>query len=385
MSYIDMLQQLISMDTSVPTGRDYGEAINFLKHLLDGAGFESTIVEIPCEVAGRSGRLNLVSRRRAEGRRRLIMYSHVDVVSGEGWDAFTPRVTQDRIYGRGAADMKGGIAALLHALDRVKDQALGYDTLVIVTTDEETGQASQLRFLGPYLQPSAGAAVFSLDASFGYVTVANLGVVQLEIEVQGTSVHSGLAHMGENAVEKALALIAPLLTLKESLSTRKSDVRVHPGLKLDRMETRLNVNRMSGGTGTNIVPDTCAISVDRRLIPEEDTEAARQELMTALGSVRGVRWRVTKEHQIPPTHPTTQDPAVIKLAHCLEEVIGQTGRYGDMISGDLPHIAVSEWKAHPFGLGVIRPECNVHGKDEFAYKKDIEALSHVISRFLTIV
>lgn len=66
-----------------------------------------------------------------------------------------------------------------------------------------------------------------------------------------------------------------------------------------------------------------------------------------------------------------------------EQVVGRMGRYENMISDDLPHIAVSEWSAHLFGLGLIRPECNVCGGDEFAYRQDMEALSQAISCFLT--
>ena len=72
---------------------------------------------------------------------------------------------------------------------------------------------------------------------------------------------------------------------------------------------------------------------------------------------------------------------VDELAIIIKEVTGQTGKFGEMGSGDLAHI-VNGWGGKEFGLGVIRPECNIHGKEEFVYLKDVEDLGEIIRRLL---
>jgi len=383
MDYVKVLKDIISIDTSVPPGWNYDKVVDYLQPLFQDVGFETEKIYIPKEHAeGREGRVNLLCHRRELGKPRLIFYSHIDVVPAEGWDAFSPRVEEGKIYGRGAADMKGAIVALLLGLEALKGKPLRYDTSVMITTDEEVNQASQLRYLTPFLQPTSGAYVFSLDSSFGYVSIANLGVLQMDIKVKGKSVHSGLSHLGENAVEKASLLMQALLDLKKRVVQRKSAIDVHPGTGLSKMEPRLNINKIAGGLKVNIVPDECVISVDRRLIPEEKLEEAERELMSTLSSVEGVEWEIAKIHKIPTVSPC-QDPIVDKLARIIGEVTGQSGKFGEMGSGDLPYIANSDWGGKEFGLGVIRVECNIHGRNEFVYQKDIEDLARIISCLLS--
>ena len=382
MDYLKVVKDLISTDTTAPPSLNYGKVIDYLEPLFQVVGFETEKVLIPVEHAGgNEGRVNLLAHRRDPRKPHLIFYAHIDVVPAQGWDAFSPRVENGKIYGRGAADMKGAIAALLLGLESVKQKPLKYDTSVMITTDEEVGQASQLRYLARYLQPVSEAYVFNLDSSFGYVGIASLGAVQMDVKVSGKSVHSALSHLGENAVEKASLLTTALLDLKNKVVKRKSKIDVHPETGLSKMEARLNINLIKGGLKVNIVPDECFISIDRRLIPEEDVEDARKELIDALSSVADVRWEIEKVFSIPTVSPC-EDPIVDELSTMVREVTGESGKFGEMGSGDLPHI-VAEWGGKEFSLGVIRSECNIHGKDEFVYQKDIEDLAIVISRFIS--
>ncbi|OGO36855.1 MAG: hypothetical protein A2147_03845 [Chloroflexi bacterium RBG_16_57_8] len=382
MDYVNALSGLISIDTSAPPGDNYGETMECLAPLFRHAGFQTETVVIPPEHAeGQTGRVNLVCHRRSQGKPRLIFYGHVDVVPAAGWDAFSPRFADGKIYGRGAADMKGGIVALLGGLDTVRGASLRYDVSVVVTTDEEVSQASQLHYLAHFLAPVNGANVFSLDNSFGYVSIAGLGALHMVIKVKGKSVHSALSHLGENAIEKAVPLLQALLDLKSRVVKRESRVGAHPDTGLSRMQARLNINVINGGLKVNIVPDQCLISIDRRLIPEEDIAGAEREILDCLSSVPGVDWGVESSFKIP-TVPPCEDAIVDELSAVIQKVTGTTGKFGEMGSGDLSHIVTSEWKGKEFGLGVIRPECNIHGNTEFVYLRDIEALAEIIAEFL---
>jgi succinyl-diaminopimelate desuccinylase len=336
---------------------------------------------LPEHTEGREGRVALICHRREPGKPRLIFYGHIDVVPAEGWDAFKPRVEDGRVYGRGSADMKGAIVSLLMALEDLQNRHLKYDVSIAVTTDEELSQASQLRYLATFLNPVSNARVFSLDSNFGFVSIAGLGALQMEIKVKGLSVHSGLSHLGRNAVEQAVPIMQALLNLKTRVLQKKSRIAVHPDTGLKFMEPRLNINMIHGGLKVNIVPDECIISIDRRLVPEETLEDAEREIVEALATVHGVDWEVNKGMSIP-TIPPCEDPMVSELAAVIQKITGRDGRYGEMGSGDLSPVVNQDWNGSDFGLGVIRTECNIHGKNEFVHIKDVEDLSSIIAEFL---
>ena len=381
MNYVEVLKDLISIDTSVPPGLNYDRAIDYLEPLFKESGFITHRVTIPTEHAeGREGRVNLICHRREKGKPRLIFYGHVDVVPAEGWDAFKPRVTDGKMYGRGAADMKGSIVALLLAMESLKGKRLDFDISAIITTDEEFSQASQIEYLRQYLEPVSGAHFFNLDSGFGFVWIAGLGALHVDIKVKGKSVHSGLSHLGENAVEKANLLMNALMDLKRRVERRESSVLTHPDTGLKRMVARLNINMVKGGIKVNIIPDECLIAVDRRLIPEETMEDARKELIDTVASVPGVTWELERVFSIPTVAPNN-DPIVDRLADIICDVIGEGNKFGEMGSGDLPHI-VASWGGKVFGMGVVRPECNIHGKEEFVYLRDIEDTAKILERFL---
>jgi succinyl-diaminopimelate desuccinylase len=382
MDYVQILKKLIALDTSVPPGNNYQETVEYLEPYFKECGFQTQQIAIPPDQAeGRLGRVNLICRRANPTRPRLIFYTHIDVVPAQGWPAFEPCIKDGKLFGRGAADMKGAIPALLLALEKARDMTLNYDVSVLITTDEEYSQASQLKYISLFLGPLKGAYFFNLDSNFGHVSIGNLGVLQLDILVKGRSVHSGLSHLGENAVEKAVLILEALLKLKTSVISRKSQILTHPETGLDRMTARLNINMIHGGLKVNVVPDQCTISIDRRLIPEETLTSVRSEIMDVLEKVPDVDWEIVREYSIP-TLPPCEDPITDKLAIILKEITGQDGKYGEMGSGDLANIVVNEWGGQEFGMGVIRTENNIHGNNEFVYLKDIEDLAEIIFRFL---
>ena len=333
MDHIEILKRFIAIDTTVPPGLNYEKAIDFLCPLFESAGLETYKIYLPESVTGgKKDRVNLICHRHTSGKPRLIFYGHIDVVPAEGWDAFRPTVEDGRIYGRGAADMKGAIVALVMALDVCKNKNINYDVSVMMTTDEETNQADQLQYLRQYLEPVAGASFFSLDSSAVYVAVTGLGVLQMDIKIKGKSVHSGLSHLGENAVEKASLVLDSLLELKSQVTSKKSAIDAHPETGLMKMEPRLNINMIRSGLKVNIIPDECTISIDRRLIPEENTEQATKEILDTLESVRGVVWETADVFTIPPVSPCT-DPMVDKLVEIVKQVTGNSGKAGEMGSG----------------------------------------------------
>ncbi len=385
MDYVQVLKDLVSIDTTVPPGRNYDKALDYLEPLFKNAGFYTERVPIPKEFCnGLEGRTFLLAHRRSPGRQRLMIYTHVDVVPAEGWEGFTPRIEDGKMYGRGAADNKGGIVALLMALERVKEKALKYDTTALVTVDEETGHAmaNEIRYIRSYVEPVKDAYFVSLDCEAGGVMVASLGGITIEIKVKGKSAHQGRPSLGENAIEKAIPIMNALMSLKERVAVRRSTIPVMPGFGISHMEPNLSITLIKGGVKSNIIPDECVVTVARRLIPEENVDDAEKEIMEVVRSVPDVRWE-SKVITRNPTVPTTfNEPVTDELAGIIKAVKGSTGKIGLM--GGQPFSPVSlEWKAKVFGTGVSGAAQNPHGINEFVYLKDIENLAEIITRFVT--
>jgi succinyl-diaminopimelate desuccinylase len=386
MDYIQALKDLLALDTTVPPGRNYEKAIDFLDPLFKQAGCQTEKVCIPREFAGGlEGRVNLVINRRNPGKPRLIFYTHVDVVPARGWEAFTPRVEDGKVFGRGAVDMKGEIISLLIALDRLKGREIKYDASAVITVDEEIGHADseELRYIRPYLEPVTGAAFFSLDAESDYVQAGSLGLYACHITVYGKSVHQGWAFLGENAVENAIKLCQPLLQLGQEIKKRKSQVPAPPGLAISYLQPNLAITMMHGGIKENIIPDECVITVGRRIIPEENLEEAEREILDALRTVPNIRWDIKRVNYFNPLPSAINDPEAIKLSRTLQAVTGKTGMYGFMASVPLD-VPVKEWKARIFGTGLSRPAQNPHGINEHTFIKDVEDLATIIEKFLTV-
>lgn len=383
MDYVKALADLIAIDTTVPPGTNYRAALEYLAPYFDQVGFKTDLVEIPPEhCEGRSGRVALIGHRRSAGKPRLIFYGHVDVVPAQGWPAFEPRLEGGKMYGRGSADMKGGIIGLLIGLNKVKNMEFNYDVSVMITTDEELSQSGQIRCLRDYVEPVKGSAVWSLDSNTGGIAVAGLGTLQMDIKVKGKSVHSGLSHLGVNAVEQAVKVMESLLQLKAKVTAKRSAIPAYPSTGLKYMEPRLNINMIHGGLKANIVPDECVITIDRRLIPEENLDQADREIRELLERFKDIEWEIDYGLRVRTLPPAT-GPAVDRLEKLLKDVTGSTGQFGEMGSGDMGIIVHEEWQGQEFGLGVIRTESNIHGKNEFVYLKDVEDLGEIVARYLT--
>jgi succinyl-diaminopimelate desuccinylase len=383
MDYVKTLSDLIAIDTTVPPGSNYRAALEYLVPYFKDAGCTTEIIDVPAEhCEGRCDRVALICHRKSPGKPRLIFYGHVDVVPAQGWLAFEPRIEGGKLFGRGSADMKGGIIGLLIGLNQVKNRHLNYDISVMITTDEELSQSGQIRYLKQYVEPVKGSIIWSLDSNTGGVAVAGLGALQMDIRIKGKSVHSGLSHLGVNAVEQAVKIMNALLELKSRVKLKKSAIPAHPDTGLKYMEPRLNINMVHGGLKSNIVPDECVVTVDRRLIPEENLDEADREIRELLSRFKDIDWEISYGLRVP-TVPLASGPAVDHLERLIKDVTGSSGQFGEMGSGDMGIIVHDEWGGEDLGLGVIRTENNIHGKNEFVYLKDIEDLGKIVARYLT--
>lgn len=218
----------------------------------------------------------------------IVLAGHVDTVPiGEGWtrDPFGGEVEAGRLYGRGASDMKAGVAGLLVAMRRladIRDQWAG-KVIAHVVPDEEPGGRLGAQILLDQGFMDVHAAIVAEPSELA-VYRAQKGNVFARVRINGRSAHGSMPAHGDNAISRAARLVVDL------------EERLAPTLKSRRHslvgEATLSVGTIHGGQWTNIVPDQCLITVDRRLVPGESPETAQRELEGFIGE----RGEVGYEH-----------------------------------------------------------------------------------------
>ena len=230
------------------------------------------------------GRPNVIAR--VPGRqpdRRIILEAHTDTVSAEGMSIapFEPRIEGGRIFGRGSCDTKGGLAAMMHAMDRtsrgrppicdvvlaaVIDEEYSYRGVVAVCHSLADGPVDPATLTGPFppASPIGADAAIVAEPTELQAAIASKGLLRWTIETRGRSAHSSKPHLGINAIEKMARVVAAI----ESDNGRL-DRDPHPLLG----PATCSIGVIRGGVQVNSVPQSCEIEIDRRMLPGETGES----------------------------------------------------------------------------------------------------------------
>ncbi|MEW6375141.1 MAG: M20 family metallopeptidase [Thermodesulfobacteriota bacterium] len=313
---VDLTIRLVRIPTENPPGNEKGVVL-FLKPILSKMGFKVKTYLSP------KGRWNIVAERRL-GRdgRRLIFNGHLDVVpagdpSQWKYSPFKVKLEKGKIYGRGASDMKSGIASFLHAIsmiDRSKiDLSQGAVVLHLVSDEESHGHQG-MDFLTRKGVIQGDAALVGEPTDLDPV-IAQKGALWLRISTTGKSAHGSRPHMGVNAIEKMMKLIERL----NLVSMEKE----HPFLG----KPTLNIGKIQGGTKVNVVPDRCEIELDRRMVPGEKKEEVLKGMKGVLDSLQSqdphFQYRI---EEIDFAEPSEIDPGeeIVRIGvEAIQEVRGE--------------------------------------------------------------
>ena len=272
---IDLTSRLIQIPTENPPGNEK-KAVLFLKPLLSKMGFRVNIHLSP------KGRYNIVAERRwGKGGRRLIFNGHLDVVpAGDAlrwkYPPFQGKLVKGRIYGRGASDMKGGVASFIHAISMIDRSKIRFDrgSLILhLVSDEESHGHQGMGFLAQKGLIKGDAVIVGEPTGLDLV-IAQKGALWLRITSFGKSAHGSRPEQGVNAIEMMMHLIDCLNAIPL--------VKEHSLLG----KPTINIGKIQGGTKINVVPDRCEIEVDRRLLPDEKKEEVLREIKEAIESVQ---------------------------------------------------------------------------------------------------
>jgi succinyl-diaminopimelate desuccinylase len=325
---VELLRQLIRIPTVNPPGEAYEDFCAAFRQTLDDLGYATEIVRVP------EGRLDELAAH-GQGRPRpnllgtlehgdgptIHLNGHYDVVPvGNDWtrDPYGGEIDDGWIYGRGAADMKSGLAAQVIAVEALRRTDWAGTIVHSAVADEETVGVDNAG-MGFLVEQGRleGADAVIITEPFGPdgVGIGHKGAIWGEITILGKQAHGSSPRLGVNAVEAMARYLARLdEALRPELDQRITDLGVTPP---ESIHSTLSFDTIHGGAATNIVPDRCTVTFNRRLLPGEDLDEARRELLAPLD---GVRHEYRETYSTEPTLVSTDEPVVQAAIRAVERL-----------------------------------------------------------------
>ena len=347
---IQLTQDLIRIPTLNPPGENYGAICDFLNKRLQASGFETQLIRAfdtpgDCE---RYPRWNIIARRDGTSLGDCVHFnSHTDVVEvGAGWtfDPFGGEIADGNIYGRGACDMKGGLASSIIAAEAFIEQYSDFSGAIEIsgTADEESGGYGGVAYLaehGHFSPEKVQHVIIPEPLQKDRICLGHRGGWWAEIETKGEIAHGSMPFLGDCAVRHMGALIHEFEDkLFPIMAARRTDMPVVPeGAKSSTM----NINSIHGGqkeqsddfTGlpAHCVPDSCRIVIDRRFLVEEPLDQVRGEVTDLLEGLRITRpdfeYELTELNSVLPSMTDKTAPVVETVAQAIEDVMGKAPEY----------------------------------------------------------
>ena len=345
-----------------------GEAVcvALLRDVLDAWGFRTEVHDAA------PGRPNLVARvGEARGGRSLMLSGHVDVVGVEGMthEPFAAEERDERLYGRGAADMKGGIAAMCASAWQAARGALPGEVVVAIGADEEYESVGTMAMLERGVR--ADAAIVGEPTRLE-VMPAHRGFVWIEVVVHGRAAHGSRWDLGVDAIRHAGLLLAEL----DRIDAEDLARRTHPLLG----RASLHASTIEGGIGMSTYPDHCVLRLERRTLPGEADGAAVEEVRRACEAIRGRRAEfaadVTLLMSQDPSDVSPEAPIVRAVQGALRECGERGGVAGMSAWTDAAMLNAAGIPAICFGPGDISL---AHAAEEYIHLPEIDRAVSVLA------
>jgi acetylornithine deacetylase/succinyl-diaminopimelate desuccinylase-like protein len=266
----DLLAELVripSVNPAIAPDEAHGEraVAEFGRGWLEARGIEAWLEEAA------PGRPNLVARVRGGEGLTLALCAHIDTVGTAGMDRpFMPRVEADRLYGRGAYDMKGGAAACMAAAVTLAADSFPGTLLVALVADEEHASVGAQAFVERH---RADACILT-EPSEGQLVLAHKGFVWIEVVTHGRAAHGSRWDLGDSAIARMGRVIVALDRLDRDVLRGRGHELVGPA--------SMHCGLVHGGVGLSTYAPECRLQVERRTLPGESSEAAFEEIVRAV-------------------------------------------------------------------------------------------------------
>jgi acetylornithine deacetylase len=386
MDPVEILKDLVAIPSVNPMGRDVegpeyceGRLSDYLENFFHRLGVECQRIEVL------PGRANVIARLDRPGAATTVLLdAHQDTVPVEGMtiEPFRPVVREGRLYGRGACDVKGGMAAILGAFARlVADRPKNAANVVVSCTCDEESTAQGARALarlwsdpahsGSLVSTAPTVAVIAEPTDLN-VIVAHRGAVRWKLRTKGRACHSSRPLEGVNAIYRMAEVLLCVERYAEELP------RMVPAHPLCGTPT-ISVGRIAGGISVNTVPDECLIEIDRRVIPGEDPQSVIPHVTTYL------RERLDVDFEMLPAwldganlSDKNNGAWAERLLKQIATVVGPRRKEGAWYGTNASRIAATGVPAVVFGPGSIH---QAHTADEWIDVNELRQASEIYYRF----
>jgi succinyl-diaminopimelate desuccinylase len=347
---IALTQDLIRIPTLNPPGHDYLAICEYLDRRLKTHGFETQLIR----AHGTPGdstkypRWNIIARREGTRAGECVHFnSHTDVVEeGQGWtfDPFGAELKDGKIYGRGACDMKGGLATSIIAAEAFIELHTDFAGAIEIsgTADEESGGYGGVAYLaehGHFNPARVQHVIIPEPLNKDRICLGHRGGWWAEIETKGEIAHGSMPFLGDCAVRHMGAVLSEFENkLFPAMALRTTDMPVVPE---GARSSTMNINSIHGGAKeqdedfdglpSHCVPDSCRITIDRRFLAEEPLDDVRDEVTALLEGLRTTRpdfdYELTEINSVLPSMTDREAPVVRTVAKAIQDVMGKDPQY----------------------------------------------------------
>jgi acetylornithine deacetylase len=367
---VELTRLLVKVDSRNPDlvagAPAEGEVARALASVLEGWGFRVSLQEVV------PGRPNVVARIGTPGSRSLMFNGHLDVVGVEGmthapFDALT---TDGKLYGRGATDMKGGVAAMCCAAWRAAQAGLAGEVVVAAVVDEEWQSAGTKCLVDRGVR--ADACIVTEPTRLA-IAPAHKGFTWTEVAFTGRAAHGSRYDVGIDAIRHAGLLLAEL----DRVDREELVLHTHPLLG----HASLHASSISGGSGWSTYPDQCLMTVERRTVPGESPDDAvhevRQALKRVTAATESVRGDVRHVFSQWPSDVAVDAPVVRSLSAAMEGVGERVSIEGLSAWTDAALLNAAGIPAICYGPGDISL---AHSATEWVEEREITRATAVLTR-----
>lgn len=338
---VELTADLIRFPTINPPGEDYRPCAEFIGDRLSKKGFAVEYVRAEGAPGDSDAypRVNVIARR--EGLRSgpcVHFNGHIDVVEvGSGWTVppFDGLVKDGRVWGRGACDMKGGLASAIIAVEALIDTYPDIPGTIEIsgTVDEESGGYGGVAYLaerGWFSAPRVNHVIIPEPLNVDRVCIGHRGVWWAEIETKGRMAHGSMPFLGDSAIRHMTALLERFeQELYPALAARISDMPVVPD---GARQSTMNINSLHGGQTEQhdglpapCVADSCRMIIDRRFLIEENLDDVRAEVIAILENLakdrEDFRYELREMFAVEPSISDKNGPVAATTAAAIREIL----------------------------------------------------------------
>lgn len=380
---IELLSKIVKINTDSVTKKGYERCAAIIVQEAEQNSLEAEIINGEKGAKDGLSRPNVIVTLNTDSDVTLLLESHFDIVPpGTGWtySPFKLTVKNGKAYGRGAADNKAGIVAAMGAMRKLREEKnLDINIKLIAGVDEEIGGRYGVDYvLSDY--GLTGDAALVVDSGPDRLYLGASGIIWGKITVEGKQGHAGYPFNARNAIEEAVKLLAELESYRNVVEKKESILHSPPTAPRKLVWGRFTVTMIKAGEKENVIPGTCEIRFDRRLVPEEPVEKAERELKEFFERAvdnAGCEASLKITNKLPGYYTSKERVFVQTVSNSLKKTLGKSLSFAAELGGnDGSFFAKNGIPVVCYGP--IAHDTCYHGINEFVYLRDLKNVRDLI-------